>query len=116
VLITKAGPGTIAEACASGCPMILTSAIEDQETGNVAFVTQGRAGVWAPSALATTVALHAWLVGRDAPAALRRAASGALKLARPHAAADIAALVREALAVCTATPQSDELRREAEAA
>lgn len=116
VLITKAGPGTIAEACASGCPLILTSAIEDQETGNVDFVTQGRAGVWAPSPLATTVALHAWLVGRDAPAALRRAASGALKLARPHAAAEIAALVRDALAATISQPQSSEPLREAEAA
>ncbi len=115
-LVTKAGPGTIAEACASGCPLILTSAIADQETGNVDFVTQGRAGVWAPSPLATTVALHAWLVGRDAPAALRRAASGALKLARPNAAAEIAALAREALAVATSGPQSNEPLREAAAA
>ena len=115
-LITKAGPGTIAEACASGCPLILTSAIEDQETGNVDFVTQGRAGVWAPSSLATTVALHAWLVGRDAPAALRRAATGALKLARPKAAGDIATLIREALAVVLLRSQLDDRRREAEAA
>lgn len=115
-LVTKAGPGTIAEACASGCPLILTSAIEDQETGNVDFVTQGRAGVWAPSSLATTVALHAWLVGRDAPAALRRAATGALKLARPNAAADIATLIRDAMAVTLMRSQLDTRPREAEAA
>ena len=91
-LVTKAGPGTIAEACASGCPLILSSAIPGQETGNIDFVTSGRAGVWAPSPLATTAALHAWLVGRDAPAALRRASSAARKLARPEAAHDIARL------------------------
>lgn len=90
VLITKAGPGTISEACASGCPMVLHGAIPGQETGNVEFVTRGRAGVWAPSPLAVTAALHAWLIGRDAPAALRRAASGALRLARPQAAREIA--------------------------
>ena len=90
VLLTKAGPGTISEACASGCPMILFSAIPGQETGNVGFVTAGRAGVWAPSPLAVTAALHAWLVGRDAPAALRRASAAALRLARPDAAREIA--------------------------
>lgn len=90
VLITKAGPGTISEACASGCPMILSGAIPGQETGNVEFVTRGRAGVWAPSPLAVTAALHAWLIGRDAPAALRRASGAALRLALPNAAHDIA--------------------------
>jgi 1,2-diacylglycerol 3-beta-galactosyltransferase len=89
-LVTKAGPGTISEACASGCPLILSGAIPGQETGNIAFVTDGRAGVWAPSALAVTAALHAWLVGRDAPAALRRASASALRLARPNAAREIA--------------------------
>ena len=90
VLVTKAGPGTISEACASGCPLVLHGAIPGQETGNVDFVTRGRAGVWAPSPLAVTAALHAWLVGRDAPAALRRAAGAALRLARPDAANHIA--------------------------
>ncbi len=112
-LVTKAGPGTIAEACASGCPVILTSAIAGQEAGNVDFVTRGRAGVWAPTPLATTVVLHAWLVGRDAPAALRRAATGALKLARPHAAADIARLIRASLAAASPT---DEQAAQASAA
>jgi 1,2-diacylglycerol 3-beta-galactosyltransferase len=90
VLVTKAGPGTISEACASGCPLVLYGAIPGQETGNVAFVTNGRAGVWAPSPLAVTAALHAWLIGRDAPAALRRASNAALRLGRPNAAQDIA--------------------------
>jgi len=92
-LITKAGPGTISEACASGCPLILSGAIPGQETGNIEYVMRGRAGVWAPSPLAVTAALHAWLVGRDAPAALRRAAQGARTLARPRAAHEIAALL-----------------------
>ena len=93
VLVTKAGPGTISESCASGCPLVLFGAIPGQESGNIDFVTNGRAGVWAPSPLAVTAALHAWLVGRDAPAALRRASGAALRLARPHAAREIAARV-----------------------
>lgn len=90
-LITKAGPGTISEACASGCPLILSGAIPGQETGNIEHVTRGGAGVWAPSPLAVTVALHSWLVGRDAPAALQRAAHRAHSMGRPHAAHEIAA-------------------------
>jgi len=92
-LITKAGPGTISEACASGCPLILSGAIPGQETGNFELVVRGRAGVWAPSPLAVAVALDAWLVGRDAPAALHRAAQGARTMARPRAAHEIAALL-----------------------
>jgi 1,2-diacylglycerol 3-beta-galactosyltransferase len=92
VLVTKAGPGTIMEACASACPMILSGAIPGQEIGNVEFVTRGRAGVWAPSPLAVTAALHAWLVGRDAAAAMRRAAMSAHRLACHDAAHDAALL------------------------
>jgi len=98
-LVTKAGPGTISEACASGCPIVLSGAIPGQETGNIDFVTKGRAGVWAPSPLAVTAALHAWLVGRDAPAALKRVSQAALRLGKPHAASEIAQLVLDVAAV-----------------
>jgi 1,2-diacylglycerol 3-beta-galactosyltransferase len=98
VLVTKAGPGTIAEACASGCPMILTSAIAGQEVGNIAFVRAGEAGVWAPSPRETVEALRRWLVGPEAATALAHAASRARALARPAAAADIASLVRQVVA------------------
>jgi 1,2-diacylglycerol 3-beta-galactosyltransferase len=89
-IVTKAGPGTIAESCAAGCPLVLFGAIPGQETGNVTHVTDGNAGVWAPSPEAVVTALAAWLDRRDGPAALRRAAVHALRLARPHAARDIA--------------------------
>ncbi|MCC7053873.1 MAG: hypothetical protein IT355_11485 [Gemmatimonadaceae bacterium] len=95
MLVTKAGPGTISEACASGCPLILSGAIPGQETGNVDYVVAGHAGIWAPSPLAVTAAMHAWLVGRDAPTALRIASMAALRLARPNAASDAAAVIRQ---------------------
>ena len=40
VLITKAGPGTIAEAAALGLPVMLTSFLPGQEAANVDFVTK----------------------------------------------------------------------------
>lgn len=93
VIVTKAGPGTIAESCTAGCPLVLFGAIPGQETGNVDHVTQAGAGVWAPSPDAVVTALAAWLDRRDGPAALRRASRAASRLARPHAARDIAGLV-----------------------
>ncbi len=92
-VVTKAGPGTIAEACAAGCPLVLFDAIPGQETGNVRHVTDTCAGVWAPTPQAVVTALAAWLDPRDGPAALRRAAVRALRLGRPHAAHDVAAHV-----------------------
>ncbi|HYW51014.1 MAG TPA: glycosyltransferase, partial [Gemmatimonadaceae bacterium] len=109
-LVTKAGPGTIAEACASGCPLILSGAIPGQETGNVDFVTSGRAGIWAPSPIATIAALEAWLVGRDAPAALARAARAARKLAQPDAAHDIARLVLHVAGAAHVGVTTDEVQ------
>ncbi|MBL8121064.1 MAG: galactosyldiacylglycerol synthase, partial [Anaerolineae bacterium] len=46
ILVTKAGPATISEACIAGLPQILYDAIPGQETGNVEFVVQNNAGVF----------------------------------------------------------------------
>jgi 1,2-diacylglycerol 3-beta-galactosyltransferase len=89
-LITKAGPGTISEAFAAGCPLVLCGAIPGQESGNVQLVCDAGAGVWAPSAGAVTAALRAWFVGRAAERTRSAAAACALRAARPRAAAEIA--------------------------
>ena len=44
LVVTKAGPGTIAEAACCGTPMLLTSHLPGQETGNAELVTQAAAG------------------------------------------------------------------------
>ena len=43
-LVTKAGPGTIAEAMTNGLPMILSSFLPGQEAGNVPYVVDGGFG------------------------------------------------------------------------
>ncbi|MGQ9466944.1 MAG: MGDG synthase family glycosyltransferase [Anaerolineae bacterium] len=48
VLVTKAGPATIAEALTIGVPMVLWGAIPAQETPNVHLVVREGAGIWAP--------------------------------------------------------------------
>jgi 1,2-diacylglycerol 3-beta-galactosyltransferase len=45
-LVTKAGPGTIAEAMTRGLPIILSSFLPGQEKGNVPYVVDGGFGVY----------------------------------------------------------------------
>lgn len=44
LIITKAGPGTIAEALAMNLPIIITSWLPGQEEGNVSFVIKSKVG------------------------------------------------------------------------
>lgn len=46
LLVTKAGPGTIAEAMIRGLPVILSSFLPGQEAGNVPYVVDGGFGVY----------------------------------------------------------------------
>ncbi len=47
LLITKAGPGTLAEATCAGLPVIITGHIPGQEDGNVTWLEQHGAGIYA---------------------------------------------------------------------
>ena len=92
-LITKAGPGTICEAFAAGCPLVLYGAIPGQETGNVDYVRASGGGVWAPSPAAVVAALAQWFVAPDASIVRARVARAARAAAKPSAADDIVARV-----------------------
>lgn len=46
MIITKAGPGTIAEAFICGLPVLLNAFIPCQEEGNVDYVLQNKAGAF----------------------------------------------------------------------
>ena len=61
VIVTKAGPGTIAEALNANLPIILYSKIPGQEDGNVTFVVSEGAGVWAPKPQLVVRALTRWI-------------------------------------------------------
>lgn len=91
VAVTKAGPGTIAEAACTGTPLLLTSYVPGQERGNVDHVTAVGAGRYVPRP-ADLVGTIAELSSRGSPAlaAMRRALATA---ARPQAAACTAELV-----------------------
>jgi 1,2-diacylglycerol 3-beta-galactosyltransferase len=95
VIITKAGPGTICEAFNAGLPIILYDYLPGQETGNVSYVVDNGAGVWAANPQAVVAALRSWIGPNAPPGALAQAAGNAQKLARPQAAETIAKMIWE---------------------
>jgi 1,2-diacylglycerol 3-beta-galactosyltransferase len=93
ILITKAGPATISEACVAGLPMIISGYIPGQEDGNVEHIVRHRAGIYAPSPTKIATALREWV---NQPEQVRgEYALAARTLGRPRAAWDIAEMVHE---------------------
>src|SRR5258708_755700 len=88
LLVTKAGPATISEACIAGLPMILSGAIPGQEDGNVTYITSNQAGVYAPNPAKVAKAVAEWLA--QGPDFLRERAENTRKLARPDAVWEVA--------------------------
>lgn len=88
LLITKAGPGTLAEAACLGVPTIMTEYIPGQEAGNIAWAAQHGAGIYEtqPAGIAN---LAAELLRPGSPT-LSQMAANARDLGRPDAAAEIA--------------------------
>ncbi|MEZ4769888.1 MAG: glycosyltransferase [Caldilineales bacterium] len=93
-LVTKAGPGAIAEALACELPMVLSSFIPGQETGNVGYVEQNGVGVYRASPAAIAATVHGWLASPETTAAIR---ARERSLARPYAALDIARALSDLL-------------------
>ncbi len=90
VLITKAGPGTIAEALNAGLPIILNARLPGQEDGNVTYVQREQVGVWAPTPQRVVNALTRWVQN---PADRERYASNCRRTACPEAARLIARFI-----------------------
>jgi 1,2-diacylglycerol 3-beta-galactosyltransferase len=87
VLVSKAGPGTISEALIAELPIILYHRISGQEEGNVSYVIDEGAGIWAPEIDDIVLALKEWL---DYPELRLQAVENAKRLARPDASRQIA--------------------------
>jgi len=96
VLITKAGSGTISEAFISGLPLILYSKMPGQEDGNVGYVTNQGAGIWAPNPELLVESLQNWI---KHPEELKTFASRSLQLAKPNASRDIAKALEKQLRI-----------------
>jgi len=87
ILVTKAGPNSLAEAFVMKLPTVIYAAIPGQEEGNVALVTHHSAGLWAPS---PKKAADAVLFLLHNPAERQMMAQRAWTLATPYAAEKIA--------------------------
>lgn len=84
ILITKAGPASICEACVAGLPMIISDYIPGQEDGNVRHIVENHAGIYAPSPERVADALEEWV---KEPSSVRNTyAKAAAALGRPEAA------------------------------
>jgi 1,2-diacylglycerol 3-beta-galactosyltransferase len=94
MLVTKAGPSTIAEALNARLPMVLYSKLPGQEDGNVHFVVESGAGVWAPGPARSAAAVRALL---EQPRALARASEACARQARPEAARRGAAIISDCM-------------------
>jgi 1,2-diacylglycerol 3-beta-galactosyltransferase len=90
VLVTKAGPGTIAEALAAHLPLILYARLPGQEDGNVTFVRETETGVWAPTPQRVVATLRHWA---ENPAERQTVVEACSRAARPEAANEIARII-----------------------
>ena len=86
--VTKAGPGAIAEALATGIPLVLTSYLPGQETDNVTFATMTGIGLYAPKPDQLLETVNLLLA--DDRRIWRGMSDSAASLARPYASLDIA--------------------------
>lgn len=87
LLVTKAGPGTISEAFIAGLPLILYSKMPGQEDGNIGYVVNQGAGIWAPHPDAMINCLKSWI---NHPEEMQSVAYRSKQLAKPNASREIA--------------------------
>ncbi|CAM8945915.1 unnamed protein product [Rhodiola kirilowii] len=92
-IITKAGPGTIAEALIRGLPIILNDYIPGQEKGNVPYVVDNGAGVFTRNPKETARIVGEWFSTKSDE--LKQMAESAKKLAQPEAVFDIVRDINE---------------------
>ena len=92
IIVTKAGPGTISEAFTAGLPIILYTRMPGQEEGNVDYVVDKGAGIWAPTPAQVVNTLRDWI---ENPGHRQAMAAVSKHLARPEAARNIAQRIIE---------------------
>jgi len=92
ILVSKAGPGTIAEAAAVGLPIMLTSYLPGQEAGNVDVVLDGGFGDYCEDPILIAKELSCWLQDAELIDVMSVAAK---RVGHPHAAEHIVSEIAE---------------------
>jgi 1,2-diacylglycerol 3-beta-galactosyltransferase len=87
VIVTKAGPGAIAEALATGLPLVITGFLPGQESPNVDFVVESGVGKYSPK---DDELLEEIRVLAEGGPTWREMSKKAAELAHPYASSDIA--------------------------
>ena len=105
VAVTKAGPGAIVEALATGLPLIITGYLPGQETPNVDFVVEAGVGIYSPR---TDDMFDEVRVLSEAGPTWQGMAQKARELSHPYASLDIA---RECLQLATRYKASTQASR-----
>ncbi|MHB8614375.1 MAG: MGDG synthase family glycosyltransferase [Candidatus Dormibacteraceae bacterium] len=105
MVVTKAGPGAIAEALATGLPVIITGFLPGQETPNVDYVVDSGFGSYAPK---DSDLLDEVRVLAEGGPTWREMSRKAQELAHPYASSDIA---RECLLLAERYRASAQARR-----
>ena len=101
VVVTKAGPGTLAEAACAGAALVITSHLPGQEAGNTDLVVAAGAALYVP-AVRDLVGAVEHIHGDPTVLRAMREASG--RLGRPQAATAVASLL-----AFLALPDTDRL-------
>jgi 1,2-diacylglycerol 3-beta-galactosyltransferase len=101
-IVTKAGPGTIAEALNAQLPIILYAKLPGQEDGNVTFVEEEGAGVWAPKPEDVVRALTRWI---SRPAEKQKIIENCKRAGKPEAAREIAQTIGDMLGLKKQAPR-----------
>jgi UDP-N-acetylglucosamine:LPS N-acetylglucosamine transferase len=87
VVVTKAGPGAIAEALATGLPLVITGFLPGQETPNVDYVVDAGVGKYSPKEEELVEEIRVLAEGGPTWRDMSRRAA---ELAHPYASSDIA--------------------------
>jgi 1,2-diacylglycerol 3-beta-galactosyltransferase len=87
MVVTKAGPGAIAEALATGLPLIITGFLPGQETPNVDYVVDSGFGAYAPK---DSDLLDEVRVLAEGGPTWREMSRKAQEMSHPYASSDIA--------------------------
>eukprot|EP00210_Caulerpa_lentillifera_P009370 g8933.t1 len=95
VIITKAGPGTIAEALICGTPILLNGFIPGQEAGNIPYVTENRVGAYENNPDKIAAILKEWFISKKDE--LKEMSIKAKTLGRPEA---LERIVQDLAALC----------------
>ena len=105
LVVTKAGPGAIAEALATGVPLVITGFLPGQESPNVDFVVESGIGAFAPKEPDLRDEVRVLAEGGPTWREMSRRAE---ELAHPYASSDIA---RECLLLAARYKASAQARR-----